>query len=246
MANVSAISAGKVAEVRERVALGCQVLAANGHNDFVWGHVSVRDPEGRGVWMKAAALGMEEISAKDVILVGFDGEVLAGDGARHAEWPIHTEVMLTHPEVNAVVHSHPSHAIALGASGQPLRPVSGAAVLFTPPDVPRFTETSAMITTKPQGSRLAGMLGDQGAVLMVNHGIMTVGAEVHQAVVRAVLLEKAAHEQMLTYAFGGPQHWTDDDEAPRKRAAFWEGPYTTTMWNYLTRRLSAPSQNGKS
>ena len=40
-------------ELRELVALGCRILGANGHDDYVWGHVSARDPDGRGIWMKA-------------------------------------------------------------------------------------------------------------------------------------------------------------------------------------------------
>ena len=67
---------GATSDLRELVALSCRILGANGHDDFVWGHVSARDPGGRGVWMKAATFGFEEVRADDVILVGFDGEVL--------------------------------------------------------------------------------------------------------------------------------------------------------------------------
>ena len=94
-------------ELREQVALGCRILAANGHYDFIWGHVSARDSEGRGIWMKPASFGFEEVSAEDVILVGFDGGVLAGQHPRHVEWPIHTEVMRVRSDVDSVVHSHP-------------------------------------------------------------------------------------------------------------------------------------------
>ena len=38
-------------ELREQVALGCRILGSGGHHDYVWGHVSVRDPQGRGAWM---------------------------------------------------------------------------------------------------------------------------------------------------------------------------------------------------
>ena len=57
-------------ELREQVALGCRILGANGHDDYVWGHVSVRDPEGRGAWMKASTFGFDEITTEHVILVG--------------------------------------------------------------------------------------------------------------------------------------------------------------------------------
>ncbi len=92
--------------LREQVALGCRILALEDQGDFVWGHVSARDPEGRGVWMKASALGFEEIGPDNVILVSWDGEVLEGDGRRHAEYPIHTEAMRARGDVTRVVHTH--------------------------------------------------------------------------------------------------------------------------------------------
>src|SRR6201982_295224 len=80
-----------------------RALAAGGQTDMVWGHASVRDPGGRGVWMKCAGWGLEEIDAGKVILVGRDGAVLHGAGPRHIEYPIHTEIMAARPEVGSVV-----------------------------------------------------------------------------------------------------------------------------------------------
>jgi len=77
-------------ELRELVATGCQVLDHVGQGDLIWGHVSARDPEGRGIWLKCSYLGFEEVQWEDVILVSWDGEVLEGDRPRHSEWPIHS------------------------------------------------------------------------------------------------------------------------------------------------------------
>ena len=56
-------------ELRDEVALGCRILALEDQGDFIWGHVSARDPAGRGVWLKAATLGFEEVGPEQVILV---------------------------------------------------------------------------------------------------------------------------------------------------------------------------------
>src|SRR6516225_1084547 len=189
-------------ELREQVALGCRILAATGHDDFVWGHVSARDPQGRGIWMKASTFGFEEITAERVILVGFDGTVLSGEHPRHVEWPIHIEVLQARPDLGSVVHTHPPHSIALAAAGQPLLPVSHAGTLFVPPAVPRFTRTAELIVTHELGQDVANTLAHLHALFLVNHGIVTAGATVPDAVIRAILLEKAAHQQMLTHAFG--------------------------------------------
>ena len=62
---------------RSRSGAGSSALEDQG--DFVWGHVSARDPDGRGVWMKASTLGFDEIGPEQVILVSWDGDVLEGD-----------------------------------------------------------------------------------------------------------------------------------------------------------------------
>ena len=80
--------------------------------------------------MKASGLGFEEVRPDDVVLVSWDGEVLAGTGRRHAEYPIHTEVMRRRDDVGSVIHTHSPAAVALGSLGVPLRPISHEANLF--------------------------------------------------------------------------------------------------------------------
>lgn len=235
---------GDAQELRELVALGCRILGANGHDDYVWGHVSARDPLGRGIWMKASTFGFEEITPDRVILVSFDGDVLDGAAPRHSEWPIHTEVMRARGDVGSVVHSHPPYCIAMGASGQPMRPVSHAGTLFVPPDVPRFTKTAELIVTPELGLDVAGQLGVGHALFLVNHGIVTAGKDVRDAVIRAVLLEKAARQQLLVHAFGGPERWSPDPESLRKRETVWAEHHLVMLWEYLTRRLEVDRHGG--
>jgi Class II Aldolase and Adducin N-terminal domain len=140
-------------EIRALVATASRILAAAGQGDLIWGHASARDPDGHGVWLKPAGWGLEEVTPERVHLVSEDGQVLEGDGSRHSEYPIHTEVMIARPDVGGVVHTHPPHAVALAATGQPLRPVSHAANYFVPPDVPRFTGTGDLILTRTSAGR---------------------------------------------------------------------------------------------
>jgi L-fuculose-phosphate aldolase len=224
-------------ELRREVAVACRVLGDQGQGDFTQGHVAIRDPGGRGVWMKAANLGFEEIGTDDVLLVGWDGEVLEGDGVRHSEWPIHTEIMLARPEISATVHSHPLHSIALGASGRPLRPVAHAATAFVPPDVPRFQKTSNLIVDRDLGRDVVEGLGDRTAMLMVNHGIVTAGQVVRDAVMRAVLLEQAAQQQLMAEAMGGLVHWTPDGEALEKQRLIGAPQTFAQQYAYLVRRV---------
>lgn len=227
------------ARLRREVSLGCRILAAEGHDDLVWGHVSARDPDGRGAWMKAAGLGFDEITDDDVILVDRAGAILEGAGPRHIEYPIHTEALAARPDVGAVVHTHAEHAVALAAAGEPLRPVSHAATLFVPPDVPRFTETADLIMTPELGRAVAATLGAEHAIFLVNHGLVTVGADVPDAVVRAVLLERACRVQLKVRGHGGWPTWSPPGEALAKRDSVYPPAARRSVWDYLVRRVEA-------
>ncbi|HWJ45824.1 MAG TPA: class II aldolase/adducin family protein, partial [Gaiellaceae bacterium] len=221
-------------ELRAEVALGCRILGLEDQGDFVWGHVSARDPAGRGVWMKAAALGFDEVGAANVILVGWDGEVLEGEGRRHLEYPIHTELMRARDDVGAVVHTHAPWSVAFAAIEQPLRPVSHEGTLFVPPDIVRFTKTGDLILTAGLGADVAAVVGERNAALLVNHGIVTCGPDVVTAVMYAVFLERACRTNLRALAGGGPKRWSSDDEALAKR----EHVYSFQQaWDYLARRL---------
>ena len=221
----------------ETVALGCRVLGAAQQSDLVWGHLSARDPAGRGIWMKASTYGFEEIGVPQVLLVDHDGGVIKGEGRRHAEYPIHTEVMAARPDVGAVVHTHSPAAVALAATGQPLLPVSHEGVLFWPPDIPRFTATGDLILTADLGRRVAETLGDRNAALLVNHGIVVVGPDVRTAVVTTVLLDRACRMMLDVLAAGGAKHWSSEAEAATKREHCYPDQLVTHAWDYLVRRL---------
>jgi L-fuculose-phosphate aldolase len=224
--------------VREQVVLAGRILSANGHSDYIWGHVAIRDPGGRGFWMKPSGLGFEEVTPDDVLLVGIDGTVIDGSGRCHVEWPIHASVMAHRLDVGATVHTHPPYSLALAAADKPLLPLAHAGTLFVPPAVPRFTQTADLIVSRALADSLATVLGDQSAMFLVNHGIVTAGVDVQSAVMRAVLLEDACRQQHLTHGFGGPVVWPDDAETLKKRATVWSERHLAQLWEYLVRRLS--------
>jgi len=215
------------------VVTACHVLGNEQFSDMVWGHVSVRDTEGRGIWMKAHLFGFEEIERENVLLVSFDGEVLEGEGRRHGEYPIHTEIMRARPDVNCVVHTHAFSAVAFAATQQPLLPISHDATLFVPPDIPRFTRTGDLIVTQELGEDLARTLGDRPAALIPHHGMAVTGPDVPAAIMATVLLERACASQL---AAGEVKTWSSDEEALAKRARCWAPPLLQMGWEYLVRK----------
>ncbi len=228
-------------DLREQVAIASRVLALEDHADLVWGHVSLRDPEGRGVWMKAATWAFEEITPERVLLVGWDGRVLAGEGRRHSEYPIHSEIMRARPDVMSVAHTHAPHAVAFASLTQPLRPISHEGTFFAPPDIARFTQTGDLIHTHELGQALAAELGGRNAALMIHHGIVTAGEDIETAVVGAILLERACWKQLVAMAAGELKSWSSDKEALVKRAHCYSPELVHQAWAYLVRRAETPA-----
>lgn len=224
--------------IRKLVALGCRILEAEGQGDHVWGHLSARDPEGRGIWMKAGGFGFDEIDPDQVILVSWEGEVLVGEYNRPFEYPIHTRLLLARPDVQAVVHTHPQSCVAFASLDVPLRPISREPTFFVPPDVARFTKTGELIVTDALGDDLAAAVGDRNAALMINHGVVACGPDVQTAVVTAITLEKACATNLLAYAAGGPKIWSSDQEALAKRERVAQPRSMLQTWNYLARKVS--------
>ncbi len=222
----------------ELVATAGAVLVAAGLGDLVWGHVSCRDREDRGSWIKPSGFGFEETPPGDILLVGHDGAVLAGRGGVPIEQPLHAAILAARPEVGAVVHCHAPHAIAFASTGAPLRPISHEGTLFSPPDIVRFSDTADLIRTPELGRLLAARLGERNAALMVCHGIVTVGEDVPSAVMAAVLLERACRLQLLAMASGPLRNWSPDAEALEKRARCWARPQLLAGWEYLFRAAS--------
>jgi L-ribulose-5-phosphate 4-epimerase len=218
------------AEARALIAAACRVLQAAGQADMVWGHVSVRDAGGRGVWLKGSGLGFDEVTEADCVLLSWSGEVLSGTAGRHVEYPIHTQIMTARPDVGGVVHTHPLYSVAFASLGRPLRALSHEGAQFVPPDVPRFTQTGDLINTAELGSDLAAALGAGPAMLMPRHGMVTVAPTLGEAVGAAVHLERACQMELLA----GPQaQGSDEAEATAKRTR--ARNRFLIAWQYLER-----------
>jgi L-ribulose-5-phosphate 4-epimerase len=226
----------------EQLVTAHRILAGAGQGDLVWGHVSLRDPGGRGVWMKPSGIGMEEVEQEDLLLVSPDGAVEEGEGRRHSEYPIHTEVLAARADLGCVVHTHPPEATAFAALDEPLRPVSHEASYFVPPGVPRFTETTDLIRSRSHGRSLAEELGGSAALFLRNHGVVVVGADAVDATVAAILLERACALQLRILSTGEPYNWTPADEAERKRDNVYSRSQLESAWEYLRRSTAGAAR----
>jgi ribulose-5-phosphate 4-epimerase/fuculose-1-phosphate aldolase len=221
--------------LRDTLTRAGHILAAEGQGDYVAGHISVRlpgDPE--RFLMKPAGIGLEEMTSGNIITVDIEGRKVEGSMSRHNEVFIHSEVLRARPDLQAVIHTHPPHAVAFSSLGRPLLPVGNDGIHFV--GLPIFSETTDLIVTQARGVAVARCLGDHAALILRNHGIVAAGRSIEEAVWVALKLEKACRIQMLAEAAGGPKLVAEGEDLARKRSRANRGDLHTNVFNYLTRR----------
>ena len=130
------------------------------------------------------------------------GICLRGRGQVPWEIPLYTNIYRARPDVGSVVHAHPPLTIALGISGETIRPVHQLSACFAA-GIPTFG--GELINSEELGKKVAETLGDKRAILLVGHGAVTVGADVPEAVTTALLMEETARLQLLAGAAGKVQ-----------------------------------------
>jgi L-ribulose-5-phosphate 4-epimerase len=179
------------------------ILEAEGLGDLTRGHVSIRVPGNPSLFiMKPHSYGFDEITMENIVTCDLEGNKIGTGGRRHSEVFIHSEIYKVRPDVNSVIHVHPTHAVALSATGRKMRLISQPATCFAD-GLPYYTDTIALIRTKDMGAGVAKALGPNKAVLMRNHGVAVVGAGVEEAVILSILLESACQIQLLAESSGG-------------------------------------------
>lgn len=220
----------------ERLAKACRILEKEGHGDMSLGHLSLRDPEGRGFWLKRNRAGLGEIRGpQDFVLVSFSGEKLAGEGGRHSEWPIHAGILKRRPEVQVVAHTHALHASVFSGGAEALAPYTLDADYFA--ELPRHRDEVALITTPQEGAALARSLGPHFAVLMANHGVTFCGTSVEHATCVGVFLERACRAHLLGRAAGLEPNRLAAEVRARRHAQIMTPAHIEHSWDYFCRML---------
>ena len=213
-------------------------LASAGQSDLVWGHVAVRDPQGRGVWMKASGWSLDEVTRERVLLVGWQGERLEGEGEPHVESHIHLGAMAAREDVHVSVHTHAAAVNAFSALDVPMRAISHDGVLFTDPQVPRSSSSGNLVDDHERGAALAASLGAAPACLIPRHGLLAVGADEAAAVMHAVLLTSACRVLLDAMAAGEVRSSSDAAEAAAKRERCWPPSQLRAGYENLVRRAA--------
>jgi ribulose-5-phosphate 4-epimerase/fuculose-1-phosphate aldolase len=183
---------------KERLAAGCRIFAALGFAEGVAGHITARDPEYPDTfWVNPFGMGFGRVRASELVRVDAGGSVVEGSGPVNVSaFAIHYEIHAARPDVVAAAHTHSTYGKAWAAVGRLLEPISQDACVFFDDHV-FYDDTRVLVTEASEGAHLAQALGSSKAAILRNHGLLTVGDTVDEAVWWFVAMERCCQAQFL-------------------------------------------------
>lgn len=190
---------------KQRLAAAFRLFAEYGFDEGVAGHITARDPERLDhFWVNPFGQYFGSIKASDLILVNHEGQVVQGQGAVNAAaFAIHSAVHRARPDIVAAAHTHSIYGKAWSALGRLLDPITQDSCIFYN-DHALMTEYTGVVLTETEGHRIADTLGDKKAIILQNHGLVTVGQSVDEAAFWFVTMERSCQAQLLAEAAGTP------------------------------------------
>ena len=190
---------------KQRLAAGFRLFGKFGFDEGVAGHITARDPERLDhFWVNPFGTNFRHIRVSDLLLVNRAGEVVEGSApVNRAAFAIHSQVHEARPDAVAAAHSHSLHGKAWSSLGRLLDPITQDACAFYD-DHSLFDDYTGVVLDLEEGKRIAHALGDHKAVILRNHGLLTVGRSVDEAVWWFITMERSCQAQLLAEAAGTP------------------------------------------
>ncbi|KAF2758412.1 class II aldolase/adducin domain-containing protein [Pseudovirgaria hyperparasitica] len=206
--------------LKQRLAAAFRIFAKYGFDEGVAGHITLRDPvEPDKFWVNPFGVHFALIKASDLILVNEDGKVVDGGEVRllnTAAFMIHSAIHQARPDVNAACHSHSIYGRTFCTLGRTIETTSQDACAFYN-DLALYESFNGIVLAEEEGKNIAKCLGQKKAALLQNHGLLTAGETVEEAVFWFCSLEKLCHTQLLADAAaagrGGKPIEIDEEDA---------------------------------
>lgn len=191
-----------------RLAAAFRIFAKYGFDEGVAGHITYRDPvEPDTFWVNPFGTAFGLMRASDLIRVSEEGRVLEGGANRllnTAAFMIHSALHRARPDVAAACHSHTIYGRAFCSLGRPLETITQDACAFHD-DHAVYAAFRGVVLAAEEGRAIASCVGGRKAALLQNHGLLTVGHTVDEAVFWFVSMDKCCQAQLLAEAAAGPR-----------------------------------------
>jgi ribulose-5-phosphate 4-epimerase/fuculose-1-phosphate aldolase len=190
-------------KIRVDLAAAYRLVAHYGWDDLIFTHLSARVPgPDHHFLLNPYNLMFEEVTASSLIKVDMQGLPVEPSPfiTNPAGFTIHSALHMAREDAHAVMHLHTPHGQAVSAHGDGLLPLTQTAMLVR--DDVAYHDYEGVAVDLDERERIIADLGDKGAMLLRNHGTLTVGETVGEAFVKMYFLERACQAQILALSAG--------------------------------------------
>lgn len=190
---------------KQRLAAAFRLFAHYGFDEGVAGHITVRDPEFTDCfWVNPIGMYFGHIQVSDLLLVNHKGEIVKGSRpVNTAAFAIHSQIHQARPDVIAAAHAHSLFGKTWSTLGRLIDPITQDACAFYE-DQALFNEYTGVVLEPQEGQRIATILGQKKVMILLNHGLLTVGTSVDEAAWWFISMERCCQTQLLAEAAGKP------------------------------------------
>jgi ribulose-5-phosphate 4-epimerase/fuculose-1-phosphate aldolase len=190
---------------KQRLAAGFRLFSRCGFDEGVAGHITARDPELTDhFWVNPFGMHFSQIRVSDLILVNGEGRVVEGRRQVNvAAFAIHSQVHEARPDVVAAAHAHSVYGKSWSSLGRLLDPLTQDACAFYD-DHALLDDYTGVVLDVEEGRRIARTLGSGKAIILRNHGLLTAGQTVDEAVWWFITMERSCQAQLMAEAAGTP------------------------------------------
>ena len=167
------------------------------------GNVSLRleDPSGRELLaITPSGRYYDSLKVDDIVVVDFAGQRVEGDLKASIETVMHTEVYKARKKVNAVVHAHPAFCSIVAVAGMDIPPLIDEQVIYIGGEI-KIAEY-ALPGTPELAKNAVSALGPRNAVILANHGVLSVGRDMREALTICELAEEMAKIYVSALSLG--------------------------------------------
>lgn len=190
-------------EARVDLAAAYRLVALYGWDDLIFTHLSARVPGPEHHFLiNPYDMMFEEITASSLVKIDVDGQPVGASAhpVNPAGFTIHSAIHMARDDAQAVMHLHTPHGQAVSAMACGLLPHTQTAMIASH-DV-AYHEYEGIATDLEERERLVADLGSRHAMILRNHGTLTVGDSVASCFLRLYFLERACEAQVLMLAAG--------------------------------------------
>lgn len=175
-------------------------LVENGVTDGTSGNISVRCPNEAMVLITPSARDYRMVTERDLVRVHIDSGNAEGQWKPSSEWRLHVAIYQIRPDVNAVIHAHPTWASAVAVTRKTIPVLIDEATDIGPIPTASYAPPGSQELAEAVAHELAK---GSNAVLLANHGAVAVGRDIREAMRRTLEVERLAKIYIGIELLGG-------------------------------------------